>query len=258
MRRTSKTTRGPLERMARASLSESAGCLRRIEHTCAGDVAAAAEAAITCIENGGTIYFCGNGGSAADAQHMACELSGRYLMDRPSLPAVALTTNTSSLTAIGNDFGYAQVFSRQLEGLGRRGDVLVALTTSGASQSVIRAVEVARRQGMVVIGMTGARGTHFAERCDFALVAPSFTTPRIQEGHIAMGHTLCELVERAMFTSAAAAATRARARTQRMRPVAGARGSAAKPAAKPAAAPRLVIARPRARKSKGATGRRAR
>ena len=258
MRRTSRTTRGPLERMARASLSESAGCLRRIEHTCAGDVAAAAEAAITCIQNGGTIYFCGNGGSAADAQHLACELAGRYLMDRPALPAVALTTNSSSLTAIGNDFGYAQVFSRQLEGLGRRGDVLVALTTSGASQSVLRAVEAGRRAGMVIIGLTGARGTRFAERCDFALVAPSFTTPRIQEGHIAMGHTLCELVERAMFTSAASTATRSRpvARAQRSRaPVSTRRTSARPVTAIRAQGPRLV---PVSRKAGRATTKRAR
>jgi D-sedoheptulose 7-phosphate isomerase len=161
-------------------------------------VAAASEAAITCLQNGGTMYFCGNGGSAADAQHLACELAGRYLMDRASMRAVALTTNTSSLTAIGNDFGYDQVFSRQLEGLGQRGDVLVAITTSGASASVLRAIDVARRLGMVVIGMTGARGARFAERCDFALVAPSFETPRIQEGHLAMGHTLCQLIEQAL------------------------------------------------------------
>ena len=209
MKSMTRTARGPLERMARTSLRETSSCIRRLEHLCAGDVAVAAEAAITCLQNGGTLYFCGNGGSAADAQHLASELAGRYLMDRPSLSAVALTTNTSSLTAIGNDFGFAQVYSRQLEGVGKRGDVLIALSTSGGSDSVLRAVATARRLGMTVIGMTGARGGRFAEQCDIALVTPSFATPRIQEGHIAMGHTLCELVERAMF-GAAAAETRPR------------------------------------------------
>jgi D-sedoheptulose 7-phosphate isomerase len=199
MKRMSRTSRGPLERMARASLRESGSSLRRLEHACAASVAAAAEAAITCLQNGGTLFFCGNGGSAADSQHLACELAGRYLMDRPALPAEALTTNTSSLTAIGNDYGFEQVFSRQLEGRARRGDVLVAMTTSGASANVLRAVESARRIGMIVIGFTGARGARFAARCDFALVTPSFSTPRIQEGHIALGHAWCELIERAMF-----------------------------------------------------------
>ena len=193
------TARGPLERMARASLRESGSTMRRLENACTGAVAAAAEAAITCLQNGGTVYFCGNGGSAADAQHLACELSGRFLMDRPSLPAVALSTNTSSLTAIGNDYSYDHVFSRQLEGLGRPGDVLVAISTSGGAASVLRAVQVARRLGMVIIGVTGAKGTRFAARCDYSLVTPSFSTPRIQEGHIAMGHVWCELIERSLF-----------------------------------------------------------
>src|SRR5262245_61983519 len=119
MKRKTSSNQGPLDRMAREALRDSGSSMRRLEHSCAGAVAAAAEAAITCLQNGGTLYFCGNGGSAADAQHLACELSGRFLMDRPSLPAVALSTNTSSLTAIGNDYSYDHVFSRQLEGLGK-------------------------------------------------------------------------------------------------------------------------------------------
>src|SRR5215831_12570870 len=146
MKRKTIPSRGPLDRMARASLRESGSSMLRLEHTCAAAVAAAAEAAITCLQNGGTLYFCGNGGSAADAQHLAAELAGRYTFDRPALPAVALTTNASSVTAIGNDYGYDQVFSRQLEGLGTRGDVLVAITTSGGSANVLRAIEVAQRQ----------------------------------------------------------------------------------------------------------------
>jgi D-sedoheptulose 7-phosphate isomerase len=184
--------------------------MARLERTASRAVAEAAEAIVASLESGGTVYFCGNGGSAADAQHLACELAGRYLMDRPSLAAVALTTNVSSLTAIGNDFGFDEVFSRQLEGLGAPGDVLVALTTSGGSRNVARAVEAAHAQGMVVIGFTGRKGTKFAAQCDYALVTPDDATPRIQEGHIAMGHALCELVEREMSPPAPR-----RARTRR-------------------------------------------
>jgi D-sedoheptulose 7-phosphate isomerase len=173
--------------------------MARVERAGWRQVAAAAEALIACFEGGGTVYFCGNGGSAADAQHLACEFAGRYLVERPGLPAVALTTNTSSLTSIGNDYGYDVVFSRQLEGLGTPGDVLVALTTSGGSANVLRAVETAHTLGMVVIGFTGLQGKAFAARCDHALVTPHHVTPRIQEGHIAMGHALCQVVERALF-----------------------------------------------------------
>jgi D-sedoheptulose 7-phosphate isomerase len=188
-------------------------------------VAAAAECLIECLENGGTVYFCGNGGSAADAQHLACELAGRYLLDRPPLPAVALTTNSSTLTAIGNDFGYAETFARPLQGLGGPGDVLVALTTSGGSANVVRAVRVAQRLGMTVIGFTGAHGTAFAARCDIALVTPHASTPRIQEGHIAMGHALCELVERALFGRGGVAAVRPRSAGTPARPRRAPRGS---------------------------------
>ena len=197
-RRRGADGRGPLERMARASLVECGASMRRLERV-SGAVAEAAELAITALQSGGALYFCGNGGSAADAQHLACELAGRFFVDRPALGALALSTNTSSLTAIGNDFGYDDVFARQLEGLGSPGDVLVAITTSGRSASVTRAVQVARALGMVVIGMTGSRGRAFARRCDHALVTPHAVTPRIQEGHIAMGHAWCELIERSLF-----------------------------------------------------------
>jgi D-sedoheptulose 7-phosphate isomerase len=190
---------GPLERAARAVLKDASRTMARVERSTARAVAAAAEAMIACFEGGGTVYFCGNGGSAADAQHLACEFAGRYLVDRPGLPAVALTTNTSSLTSIGNDYGFEVVFARQLEGLGTPGDVLVALTTSGASANVLRAVETAHGLGMVVIGFTGLEGRGFAARCDHALVTPHTLTPRVQEGHIAMGHALCQVVERALF-----------------------------------------------------------
>ena len=190
---------GPLEHQARGALRAAGLATAKLERACGRPVAAAAEAMIASLESGGTVFFCGNGGSAADAQHLAAELAGRYFVDRPGIAAVALTTNTSSLTAIGNDFGYDQVFSRQLEGLGRPGDVLVAITTSGRSANVLRAIVRAHALGMVVIGMTGAKGAKFAALCDHALVTPSDVTPRIQEGHIIMGHTLCELIERAMY-----------------------------------------------------------
>lgn len=200
MKRAPAGGRGPLERQARAALREAGRNMAGVERACTSTLAAAAEALIASLEGGGTVYFCGNGGSAADAQHLACELAGRYLIDRPALAAVALSTNSSSLTAIGNDFGYDAVFARQLEGLGTPGDVLVAITTSGRSTSVLAAVRVAHACGMIVIGLTGPLGRRFAASCDHALVAPGRSTPRIQEAHIALGHTLCELVERAMFT----------------------------------------------------------
>ncbi|HTK31514.1 MAG TPA: D-sedoheptulose 7-phosphate isomerase [Candidatus Saccharimonadaceae bacterium] len=211
----SRSQRGPLERAARALLADSSRSMARLERAASRALAAAADAAIECLESGGTVFFCGNGGSAADAQHLAAELSGRYLMDRPPLAVVALTTNTSALTAIGNDFGFDQVFSRQLEGLATPGDVLVAISTSGGSRNVTHAVEVAHARGMTVIGMTGARGTRFAASCDHALVSPTASTPRIQEGHIAMGHALCELIERALFAQRPAAVKRGAAKRAR-------------------------------------------
>ena len=207
MRRARKDgERGPLERQARGTLREASRSLAGVERACARALAAAAEVVIACLENGGTVFFCGNGGSAADAQHLACELSGRYLMERPGLAAVALTTNSSAVTAIANDFGYDAVFARQLEGLGAPGDVLVAITTSGRSASVLNAVHAAHACGMTVVGFTGRAGKAFARQCDHALIAPGAATPRIQEAHIVLGHTLCELVERAIFERAGRAA----------------------------------------------------
>jgi D-sedoheptulose 7-phosphate isomerase len=163
---------------------------------------------------------------------MAAELAGRYFTDRPALAAVALTTNVSSLTAIGNDYGFDRVFSRQLEGLGTPGDVLVAISTSGNSPNVLRAIEVAHGLGMTVIGMTGMKGQRFARLCDHALVTPNASTPRIQEGHLAMGHALCELIERTLFPvrplAGRASASNKRARAARRTPAkrTRARGSA--------------------------------
>ncbi len=144
---------------------------------------------------GRTIFFCGNGGSAAEAQHLATELVVRYARDRGALPAVALGTDTALLTAAGNDYGFTRIFARQIEALGRRGDLLVAMTTSGRSPNILEAVRAARARGLRVAGMTGEGGKAFARRCDAALVVPSRETARIQEVHLLVGHICCERAE---------------------------------------------------------------
>jgi D-sedoheptulose 7-phosphate isomerase len=150
------------------------------------------------VRRGGTLYFCGNGGSAADAQHIAGELLSRYEFDRAPLAAVALTTDTSVLTAIGNDYGYEQLFERQVQGLGRKGDVLLALSTSGRSPNILRALDAAKKNGLVTIGFTGEAGGDMAARCDFMLNAPSDKTPVIQQIHITAAHVICGLIERSI------------------------------------------------------------
>lgn len=154
-----------------------------------------------CFRNGGRVYFCGNGGSAADAQHLAAEFSGRFYFDRPVLPADALHCNTSYLTAVGNDYGYEQVFARLISGLGRKGDILVGLSTSGNSANILRAFEVCREKGVTTIAMTGASGGRMKELADLLINIPATDTPRIQEAHITVGHILCERVEDNIFGS---------------------------------------------------------
>ena len=157
-----------------------------------------AEAMAAVLARGGKILLCGNGGSAADAQHIAGELLSRYEFDRAPLAAVALTTDTSVLTAIGNDYGYEQVFERQVQGLGKKGDALVALSTSGRSPNVLRAVDAAKKAGLVTIGFTGQKGGDMAARCDLVLRAPSDQTPVIQQIHITAAHVICGLIERSL------------------------------------------------------------
>jgi D-sedoheptulose 7-phosphate isomerase len=163
----------------------------------APEIAAAGRILTAAIQGGGTVMFCGNGGSAADAQHLAAELSGRFLRDRKALAGLALTTDTSALTAIGNDFGFEHVFSRQLSGLGRAGDALVAISTSGNSPNVLEAVKAARAIGIKVVGFTGAKGGTLADVADICIRAPADRTDHIQEMHIAVGHMLCGIVENA-------------------------------------------------------------
>ena len=152
-----------------------------------------------CLQNGGKILLCGNGGSAADAQHLAAEFVNRFLVDRRPLPAVALTTDTSILTAVGNDFGFDLVFAKQIQALARPGDVLLALSTSGNSPNVLAALDAARRAGATTIGMTGEGGGAMAGACDHLLAVPSAFTPVVQEVHIAAGHLLCLLTDDFLF-----------------------------------------------------------
>ncbi len=147
------------------------------------------------LEQGGKLIFCGNGGSAADSQHLAAELTGRFIKDRRPLAAMALSTDTSALTCIGNDYSFDEIFARQVVGLGRKGDVLIGISTSGNSLNVIRAVEEAQKLGMVTIGLLGRDGGQLKSLCDHSIVVPSDVTARIQECHILIGHTLCGLIE---------------------------------------------------------------
>ncbi len=148
---------------------------------------------------GNKVLFCGNGGSAADAQHLAAELSGRFYRNRPALPAEALHVNTSFLTAIANDYGYHYVYARMIEAIGQHGDVLIAISTSGNSENIVKAVEAAREKGMITLALTGEGGGQLRAISDYCLAVPSKDTPRIQEVHILLGHLLCEWVENDLF-----------------------------------------------------------
>ncbi|MBQ5533306.1 MAG: SIS domain-containing protein, partial [Bacteroidales bacterium] len=159
----------------------------------------ASELVAASLRQGGKIHFCGNGGSAADAQHLAAELSGRFYYDRPPLNAEALHCNTSYMTAVGNDYGYEWVFARLLRGTGHAGDVLVGLSTSGNSKNILKAYDVCKEMGIRIISITGETGGKMKEYSDILLNVPSTDTPRIQESHIMLGHILCEWVEADLF-----------------------------------------------------------
>ena len=162
-------------------------------------VADASDACIDCMKRGGKILLAGNGGSAADAQHIAGEFVSRFAFDRPGLPAIALTTDSSILTAIGNDYGYDKLFARQVQAHGNKGDIFIGYSTSGKSPNILRAFEEARNLGLICVGLTGNRGGAMRELCDYLLEVPSSDTPKIQEGHLVLGHILCGLVENAIF-----------------------------------------------------------
>lgn len=158
-----------------------------------------AQKCVLLYRKGKKTILAGNGGSAADAQHIAAELVGRYGFDRPSLPSLALTTDTSNLTAIGNDYGYDKVFSRQLEGMGQEGDIFIGISTSGNSVNLIEAFEAAKKKNILTIALTGRDGGRMAKLADISLIVPSNSTPRIQESHILIGHILCDIIEKEIF-----------------------------------------------------------
>ncbi|MBN2894449.1 MAG: D-sedoheptulose 7-phosphate isomerase [Campylobacterales bacterium] len=164
-----------------------------------GVIEQVAKACVRVYRSGRKTLLAGNGGSAADAQHIAAELVGRYGFDRPSLPSLALTTDTSNLTAIGNDYGYERVFSRQLEGMAQEGDLFIGISTSGNSPNVINAFESAASRGVTTVALVGRDGGKMAAMADFAIVVPSNATPRIQESHILIGHILCDIIEKELF-----------------------------------------------------------
>ena len=158
-----------------------------------------AKVSVACLKNGGKILLAGNGGSAADAQHIAGELVSRFEFDRPGLPAIALTTDTSILTAIGNDYGYEKLFARQVQALGNKGDIFIAYSTSGRSKNILKALEESRRKGLISVGFGGDDGGLLPDLCDHLLLVPAQTTPKIQEGHLILGHILCGLIESSLF-----------------------------------------------------------
>jgi len=184
-----------------AQISEAINVLSllRDNQTQLSNVVAAAQSCIACLQQGGKILLAGNGGSAADAQHIAGEFVSRFAFDRPGMPAIALTTDTSILTAIGNDYGYEKLFARQIQALGARGDVFIGYSTSGKSPNILRALEEANSRELICIGFTGNRGGPMRDLCTHLLEVPSSDTPKIQEGHLVLGHTLCGLVENALF-----------------------------------------------------------
>ena len=159
------------------------------------EIEAASKLAVEVLKRGNKVLLCGNGGSAADAQHIAAELTGRYKSERRGLPAIALTTDTSALTAISNDYGYAKVFDRQVEALANQGDLLIGISTSGNSDNIISALKTAKELGCTTLGLSGRDGGKMNELCDVNLVVPSDDTPRIQEIHILFGHILCQIVD---------------------------------------------------------------
>lgn len=182
--------------------------------TQAGTIASMAKVIAASLAQDGKILFCGNGGSAADAQHLAAEFINRFLMDRPPLPGIALTTDTSALTAIGNDFGFEQIFSKQVRGLGREGDVLLAISTSGASPNITDALKAARGLGMITMGLTGKGGGDMPPLCDYLLDVPDDSTALIQEIHITVGHLLCRLVDYYLFENVPALQPHLKARPE--------------------------------------------
>ena len=186
-----------------AGFDEGADTLRAFGRQCSSPLVELAQCTAAAIRDGGKVLVFGNGGSAADAQHLAAEFVNRFRIDRPPLPAIALTTDSSALTAIGNDFGFDQVFDKPVRALARSGDVVIGITTSGTSPNVVRALTSARDLGCVCVGLTGAKGAALEVLCRFLFQVPSRVTPRVQECHIAWVHAYCDAVDRVLFPEAA-------------------------------------------------------
>jgi D-sedoheptulose 7-phosphate isomerase len=187
-----------MENKIKDILKQSIAVKEKVIASSVNNIRTIVDVCIKSLKDGGKIIFCGNGGSAADSQHLAAELVVRFKKNRKSLPALALTTNTSMLTAIGNDFGFDSIFSRQLESMAHKNDVLLAISTSGKSANIIQAVKKAKEIGIKTIAFTGENGKEFAKSCDFSFIAPSSDTARIQEAHVCVGHIICDLVEEAL------------------------------------------------------------
>ena len=186
-----------MKEIVSAALNAHKNILEKVTNLLQDDIQSACRMVVSVLQSGGKIMFCGNGGSAADAQHLAAELSGRFETERRGLPALALTTDTSVLTAIGNDLGFENIFRRQVEALANPGDLLVGISTSGSSPNVLAAFEQARKMGCKTIGLSGRDGGAFSGKCDLNIVVPSPSTARIQEMHILIGHIICKAVDRA-------------------------------------------------------------
>ena len=185
------------EQCIQQSIAEHLALAQSVARQHAGVIAGIAAAMIACMQKDGAIYWCGNGGSAADSQHLAAELIGRFKRERRAIRSAALTTDTSALTALGNDYGFNMIFSRQLEGMGRKGDILVGISTSGNSANILLAMQQARKMGVGTVGFLGRDGGKIKAECQHAFIVPSSDTARIQEMHIMAGHIVCDLVEQA-------------------------------------------------------------
>lgn len=188
-----------MEHQVIKELNESAGIKTRLGSESAGIIVEIAELLVSALERGRKVLFCGNGGSAADAQHLAAELLGKFKLHRKALPSIALNVNTSALTAIANDYEYDKVFERLVEALGMEGDVLIGISTSGTSKNVVRAMDMARSKGISTVAFVGSLPGTVGASADICLCVPSKDTPRIQEAHITVGHIVCGLVEQRLF-----------------------------------------------------------
>lgn len=188
-----------MQELIKADLEESITVKKEVLKTLVPKIEEAAGMMIAALKNGNKVMFCGNGGSAADSQHLAAELIGRFKQNRPALAAIALTTDTSIITALGNDFGFDTIFARQVEGLGKKGDILVGISTSGGSKNVVAAVKKSKELGVKTIALLGCGGGTLEKLVDLPLTVPSNNTPHIQESHITIGHVLCGLIEQELF-----------------------------------------------------------